>query len=295
MFIYLNGQLVKQEDAKISPFDHGYIYGLGVFETFRIYDGHPFLLDDHLKRLNNGMAELNIGLCITRDNAVAIIKSLMKVNNLYNAYIRFNVSAGIGELGLQTTQYMEPTIIVFIKPIPALHQEKEAVILKVNRNSPEGAIRLKSHHFLNNIYGKREIGSNPMMEGIFLTSEGYLAEGVTSNLFFVKGNSLYTPAPSTGILNGITREYVISVATRLGIQVNEGLYGLEELHDADEVFITNSIQEVVPINKVGNSFFLGKDGSFTKAIQSIYELERKMLWRKNDGARGENNDDSSGK
>ena len=284
MYIYLNGQVVHQEEAKISPYDHGYIYGLGLFETFRIYDGHPFLLDDHLARLREGLSALSINFKPVRKDVVEIITKLLHVNDIKNAYIRFNVSAGVGDIGLQTGLYVKPTVIVFIKPLPSAVEadyEKKGVILKQVRNTPEGNFRLKSHHFLNNILGKREIGSDPTTEGIFLTKEGYVAEGVTSNLFWIKGNELFTPALETGILNGITRQFVIKIARSLGIEVHIGCYKVEELLSCDEAFVTNSIQEIVPLREINNVLLHGKNGVIIRKLQEIYALYRKTLWSRN--------------
>lgn len=205
MFIYLNGDLVRKEDAVISPFDHGFLYGMGLFETIRVYNGHPFLLDDHLQRLNNSLEVLNIKTRYTRDEILEILHPLLKINELTDAYVRLNVSAGIGEIGLQTEPYVHPNLIIFAKPLPPAKglQEKKSVILQLKRNTPEGFERLKSHHYLNNILAKREIGDHPECEGIFLTEDGYLAEGIVSNLFWIKDQKLYTPALETGILDGI--------------------------------------------------------------------------------------------
>lgn len=119
MLIYVNGQYVKSSEARISPYDHGYLYGLGVFETFRIYNGHPFLLDDHYDRLIDALDTLQIKWTMTKDEVLLILKNLLIKNKLENAYVRFNVSAGIDEIGLQTEMYEEPSVIVFIKPLAA--------------------------------------------------------------------------------------------------------------------------------------------------------------------------------
>lgn len=280
MYIYLNGEFLKEEDAKISPFDHGYMYGLGVFETFRVYSGHPFLLDDHIKRLNHSVQELNISQSFSRENVWNIVSELLKLNQLTDAYVRFNVSAGIGQLGLQVNQYEHPTIIVYMKPLklPGGMLEKEGVILTTIRNTPEGQQRLKSHHYLNNILAKREIGNDPSKEGIFLTEKGHLAEGIVSNLFWVKNNTLYTPSIQTGILNGITRQFILSLAAKLEIRFIEGYFTPDELFEADEVFVTNSIQELVPLNKIADKQFVGKGGKTVNQLQEIYHRVSRYLW-----------------
>ncbi|WP_062105731.1 aminodeoxychorismate lyase [Bacillus niameyensis] len=273
MYIYVNGQYIRKEEAVISPFDHGYLYGLGVFETFRTYKCHPFLLDDHLERLNKGLQELGIMKEFHRNEVMEIIGRLVELNGLPDSYIRFNVSAGIGEIGLQTAPYDGPTIIMFQKSLAPTqpNQEKEAVIVSIPRNTPETIHRLKSHHFFNNVAAKREIGSDTQKEGIFLTKEGFLAEGITSNLFWVQDDVLYTPSLETGILNGITRKWLITMAKRLGINLQEDLFSASALNVAQEIFFTNSIQEIVPVYKLGKKLFPGKEGKLYQKFHKEYK------------------------
>jgi 4-amino-4-deoxychorismate lyase len=282
MFVYLNGQIAKKDEVTISPFDHGFLYGLGVFETFRIYSGHPFLLDDHLARLNASLRVLDIEAEFTRGETVKILDGLLAKNNLRDAYIRFNVSAGNGEIGLQTESYQKPNVIVFAKPLPPAGSmnEKKAELLDLRRNTPEGAERLKSHHYLNNVLAKREAGPAMDTEGIFLTSDGFLAEGIVSNIFWYKDEVLYTPAVETGILNGITRRFVIALARNAGIEVREGFYKKEEAEEADEMFLTNSIQEIVPVKAFSGKSFPGKAGMLVNSLFKKYEAYRETLWSK---------------
>jgi 4-amino-4-deoxychorismate lyase len=280
MFVYMNGQFVSKDEITISPFDHGFLYGLGVFETFRIYNGHPFLLDDHLERLNASLRVLNIKVEFTREESLKILEGLLAKNDLKDAYIRFNVSAGNGEIGLQTESYLEPNIIVFAKPLPQAGSmsEKKAVLLDLKRNTPEGAERLKSHHYLNNVLAKREAGPAMDTEGIFLTNESYLAEGIVSNIFWYKDDILYTPAVETGILNGITRRFVIALARNEGIEVREGFYKKEEAEAAEEMFLTNSIQEIVPVTEFSGKSFPGKAGMLVNRLFGKYAASRETLW-----------------
>ncbi|MFT9600980.1 aminodeoxychorismate lyase [Mesobacillus sp.] len=280
MFVYSNGQFVSKDEITISPFDHGFLYGLGVFETFRIYNGHPFLLDDHMERLNAGLRVLNIEAEFPRGETVKILDELLVKNNLRDAYIRFNVSAGNGEIGLQTESYREPNVIVFAKPLPPAGEmsEKKAVLLDLRRNTPEGAERLKSHHYLNNVLAKREAGPAMDTEGIFLTEEGSLAEGIVSNVFWCRDGVLYTPAVETGILNGITRRFVIALARNAGIEVREGFYKKEEAEAADEMFLTNSIQEIVPVTDFSGKSFPGKSGEMANSLFGKYAANRETLW-----------------
>ncbi|WP_313802550.1 aminodeoxychorismate lyase [Cytobacillus sp.] len=284
MFIYMNGEIVRKEEAVVSPLDHGFLYGMGLFETFRVYDGHPFLLDDHLERLNNSLEVLNMKATYSRDEILHALRRLLAKNHLTDAYIRLNVSAGIGEIGLRSEPYLHPNLIIFAKPLPPSmsRQEKRAVILNLNRNTPEGQERLKSHHYLNNILAKREIGDMPNCEGIFLTKEGFLAEGIVSNLFWIKENVLYTPAIATGILNGVTRKLIINLAHSNGMIVEEGFYHVDEAKKADEVFVTNSIQEVVPIYSFDGSDMPGVNGSFVQHLQKQYKSLSRTLWSRNE-------------
>lgn len=280
MYVYMNGALTKKEEVSISPFDHGFLYGLGVFETFRIYNGHPFLLDDHLERLNASLRVMNIKADFTREQSVKILDGLLAKNNLRDAYIRFNVSAGNGEIGLQTDRYLEPNIIVFAKPLPQAGEmsEKKAMLLGLRRNTPEGTERLKSHHYLNNVLAKREAGPAMDTEGVFLTNDGFLAEGIVSNIFWYKEGILFTPAVETGILNGITRRFVIALARKAGIEVREGFYKKEEAEAADEIFLTNSIQEIVPASEFEGRRFPGKSGELANLLFGEYEAYRETLW-----------------
>lgn len=243
MYIYVNGKQVHSQEAKISIYDHGYLYGMGVFETFRTYNGVPFLLDDHLDRLESGCRQMGIKWERNRDLLLEQINQLLKVNQLKDAYFRYNISAGPGAIGLPAETYEEATESLFIKELPPEINSKKLATLQIRRNTPEGAWRLKSHHYLNNILAKRETPANH--EGVFLSEQGYVAEGIVSNLFFVREGKLYTPALSTGILNGITREWVLATSRHLSIPVEEGEYRLEFAQEAEEVFVTNSIQELV--------------------------------------------------
>ncbi|MEH7343476.1 aminodeoxychorismate lyase [Bacillus sp. JJ1532] len=284
MYLYMNGELVRKEEALISPFDHGFLYGMGLFETFRTYNGHPFLLNDHMERLNNSLKVLNINVQYTCEEIVQALQLLLKENKLEDAYFRLNVSSGIGEIGLQTEPYDHPNLIIFAKPLPPRNpmQEKKALTLRLKRNTPEGFERLKSHHYLNNILAKREIGNSPDYEGIFLTKEGFLAEGVVSNLFWIKDHTLFTPAVETGILNGITRQFVIKMANSIGMDIQEGFFTVDQALEADEMFVTNSIQEIVPISSFDGKEMPGVSGAKVKALQKLYEQQCTRLWSRQD-------------
>ncbi len=279
MYIYLNGEYVKDRDAAISPFDYGYLYGIGVFETFRIYNGRPFLLEEHLERMNNALRDMAIQKTVGKTEVENILSKLLQLNGWTNASIRLNISAGPGAPALRTLEFVEPTIMVYggaLSKAPETLQDKEAKVLRTSRNTPEGPIRWKSHHFLNNLLGKQELG-NHGIEGIFLTKEGYVAEGVTSNLFWRKDETLCTPSVDTGILNGITRQYVFKICKNFGIHVQTGEFTIDHLLEADECFMTNSVQEIIAISKIDDKSYQGKNGRTTNELFERYKADRNKL------------------
>jgi 4-amino-4-deoxychorismate lyase len=288
MKISINGQLVEDNQAVVSVYDHGFLYGIGLFETFRTYGGRPFLLDRHLKRLQQGCEELGIPFRPDLPQTERTIAALLRENGLADAYFRLSVSAGTEILGLPAGDYAAPTVILYVKELPprnetVYRQGKALQLLKLRRNTPEGAVRFKSFHYMNNILAKRELQSYPwagQAEGLFLTGMGCLAEGIVSNLFFVKNGKLHTPGLETGILPGITRDFVIELASRSGLPaVQQGCFTWEQLQDADESFITNSIQEIVPITTLfdvdGSRITVasGEPGPCTKQLMALYQNE----------------------
>lgn len=259
MKIGWNGKIMNAQEAVISVYDHGFLYGIGLFETFRTYGGRPFLLEWHLERLEQACNELGIRYTADRPQLTEWMASLMRENGLEEAYVRLTVSAGEGELGLPIGDYDHPNVLLLVKPLPSPAPQlelmgKELRKLRTLRNTPEGAVRFKSLHYMNNIIAKRELaasGAAPGAEGLMLTAEGHLSEGIVSNLFFVTPKrTICTPAIHTGILPGITRRKVIQLARSLGYVVEEGLYGWDALLDAEEIWLTNSIQELVAVTRV---------------------------------------------
>lgn len=266
-YVSLNGQIIATDQAVVSVMDHGFLYGMGLFETFRTYNGQPFLLEQHVTRLLTSCQSLGIMWNESIEHLREQIQEIIIANELTDAYIRYTVSAGTDILGLPSGEYQQPNIIIYAKSLPPArpehisfadhiyHKSKSLRRLHTLRNTPEGDIRLKSLHYMNSILGKRELmqyKDDPAIavEGLMMTADEYIAEGIVSNLFFVKNQQLYTPAINTGILAGITRAFVIELAHRLEITVYEGHYTWEQLRQADEVFLTNSIQEIVPVQQL---------------------------------------------
>jgi len=284
MKVALNGTVMNANEAVISVYDHGFLYGMGLFETFRTYSGKPFLLDRHLRRLKNGCKELGIQWDADSAALSGWIEALLAENELADGYFRLTVSAGEAELGLPASDYMKPNVLLLAKPLAPLQPiealaGRELRLLQTRRNTPEGAVRAKSLHYMNNIIAKRELlscGAPSGAEGLMLTGDGRLAEGIVSNLFFSIGGAVYTPAIGTGILPGITREFVIELAKDEGIPVEEGLYSWERLLQADEIWMTNSIQELVPVTRLtgidGQALSVGSGaaGTMTKLLLALY-------------------------
>ncbi|WP_379163943.1 aminotransferase class IV [Paenibacillus sp. sgz5001063] len=255
-YIGFNNRVVDAKDAVISALDHGFLYGMGLFETFRTYGGEPFLLQRHIDRLAEGCRQLGIPFEGEAAQLRDWIQCVMGKNGLQDAYIRYTVTAGEDILGLPAGDYSRPNHLLYIKKLPQFPDTlyldgKGLQLLKLPRNTPEGPVRLKSLHYMNNILAKRElagyVSAATGAEGLMLTAQGEIAEGIVSNVFFVTNNVLYTPSIATGILPGITREMVLKLAHDAGLQTEEGLYRWEQIAGADEIFLTNSVQEIVPV------------------------------------------------
>lgn len=292
-YIGVDGVPTPVDQAVISVMDHGFMYGIGLFETFRTYGGRPFLLDRHLQRLEAGCRALGMAYQADLGRVEAEIAELLERNGLEEGYIRYTVTAGEGPLGLPAGDYEKPRVVIYVKPLPepsaALYTDgKPLWRLATPRNTPEGEVRFKSLHYMNNVLAKRELarlereaqhtadapaahahGSRPAAapaEGLLLTADGWLAEGIVSNVFFVRNGRLYTPDVKTGILPGVTRARVLELAAEQGIAAEEGRYTWDELLAADEVFLTNSIQELVPVTELVESDQPGGRGSLRRTV-----------------------------
>jgi 4-amino-4-deoxychorismate lyase len=258
MIVSVNGSLIDEQQAVVSVLDHGFLYGMGLFETFRTYKGEPFLLEAHMARLQEGCKEVGIRLDIDHLAIREQIGALLAANDLSEAYIRYSVSAGTAPLGLPTGNYDKPNVIIYAKALPTsqphiYNEGKPLQLLNIRRNTPEGRVRLKSFHYMNNILAKRELEQYPWAlgaEGLFLTEQSFIAEGLVSNLFYIEGDCLYTPSLDTGILPGITRDLIIRLAKDMRLSVLEGLFTIADIEKANAIFLTNSIQEIVPVNVI---------------------------------------------
>lgn len=277
MYVYLNGKVVPAKDALISVFDHGFLYGDGIYETMRVYDGVVFKIDEHLLRLFRS-ASL-IGLTISLDIGhlkIAIYETLM-ANALRNAYIRLTVSRGKGSIGLDPDLCPEPTLVIFVQELKEYPREYYRgglnLIISETRRNLKSAInpQIKSLSFLNNILAKIEAKKRNAHEAIMLNAYGKLTEGTVSNLFFYKDNVLCTPSLDSGILDGITRGLVIALAKREGLTVKEGKFTKKDIYAGEEVFITNTTMEVMPASRVNDRTYAV--GNMARFLRRIYRQE----------------------
>ncbi|MBZ0154667.1 MAG: aminotransferase class IV [Alphaproteobacteria bacterium] len=273
----MNDRVVPAAEAKVSVFDHGFLYGDGIYETMRVYDGVVFLLDEHLQRLHRS-ASL-IGLDIPKDvpGIKRALYDTLQANALRNAYVRLTVSRGYGQIGLDPDLCKEPTFIIItneFKPYPnTLYENGISLLIASTRRNLKEALdpRIKSLNFLNNILAKIEAKRADAYEAVMLNDAGHLAEGTISNLFFVKEGVLCTPSLECGILDGITRSLIIDLAVRNSIGLREGAFLPGDLYRASEVFVTNSTMEVMPVSRVDSSRFTV--GYVTRLLHTHYKHE----------------------
>lgn len=254
--IYMNGTLVAKEQAVVSVFDHGLLYGDGVFEGIRAYNGRVFRLKEHLDRLYRSARAIVLDIGMTPAEMERAVLETLRANGLRDAYIRLVVTRGVGDLGLDPKKCPKPTVFIIadkiaLYPAECYTQGLEVNTVSTRRNSSQALNpNIKSLNYLNNILAKIEAGLSGAREAIMLSLEGYVAECTGDNLFYVKGKRLVTPPPSAGALEGITRGAVLDLAPSLGLVTEEKLFTPFELYTADEVFLTGTAAEVIPVVKI---------------------------------------------
>lgn len=276
MKIWINNRIVDAKDAKISVFDRGFLYGDGVFETMRGYDGVVFKVDEHLNRLDRSLGVVKIKIPYTKAALKKRIHRLLKINKLKNAYIRLTVTRGEGTVGLAKTNCKNPTTVIVAKkftPYPAGMYKRGArvkiVKTRQNENSPVSGI--KSVSFLNYILARLEAKEAGFDDAVMLNSKGQVCESTVSNIFLVKGRRLMTPLVKNGSLPGITRNAILESAPKVGLRAIEKTIRPGELYGADEVFLTNTLMEVMPVVWVDNhKIGSGKPGIFAKRLGLEY-------------------------
>jgi branched-chain amino acid aminotransferase len=275
--IYLNGEFVPEEQATVSVFDHGFLYGDGVFEGIRAYGGRVFRLEDHVRRLFDSAQAILLRIPMSQEEMCSAILETLRRNNLRDAYIRPIVSRGYGDLGLDPNKCKKATVIIIAIEWGAMYGNLyevglTAISVAVRRNSPDSLPpNIKSLNYLNNILAKIEANIKGGNEAIILDSRGLVSEGSGDNIFVIKNGKVYTPYTINN-LKGITREAVIDAAATRGYNILERDMGLFDLYTADEVFVTGTAAEVAPVTRVdGRVIGTGKPGPITKELMVAFK------------------------
>jgi branched-chain amino acid aminotransferase len=278
MWVYIDGEFVDRKEARVSVFDHGFLYGDGIYETLRAYDGRIFMLRKHLARLYRSADLIGLTLPVAPEHWPTLLRETMRRNALKDAYIRITVSRGEGEIGLDPELCLHPTVVIVTKPTlsyPAeLFEHGVPIAVVAVRRNLSAALppKIKSLNFLNNVLAKREARAAGAFEGLMLNAEGHLTECTTSNLFFVHDGQLFTPSLDCGILDGITREMVLLLAREQGIKTEEGRYSVDTLLASQECFLTNTSMELMPVRSVnGQPIGSGKPGPLLRELQRLYQ------------------------
>lgn len=274
--IYIDGVFYAKQDAKISVFDHGLLYGDGIFEGTRFYNGRVFRLEEHVDRLYDSARAIGLTIPISKAEMTEATLESCRQNNLRDGYIRTVVTRGVGDLGLNPKNCPKATVIIIadtIKLYPAeLYQNGLSVVTCATRRVAPGAFSpaVKSLNYLNNILAKMEAGNAG--EGLMLNEQGYVAEATGDNVFIVKKGVLLTPPVSAGSLGGITRNAVIELAQQAGIEVKEVMLTRYDCYTADEFFLTGTAAEIIPVvhldeRPIGD----GKPGPLTGKLIAKYK------------------------
>lgn len=275
--IYLNGEFVTANEAKVSLFDHGLLYGDGIFEGIRAYHGRVFKLKEHLTRLYESAHSILLKIGIPMEEMEKVVVETLRKNNLSDAYIRLVVTRGVGDLGLDPNNCPKATIFCIADQIKLFAEElyenglevKTVAIRRTNFDSLSP--RVKSLNYLNNVLAKIEASQAGVKEAIMLTQEGYVVEGTADNIFILRKDALLTPPLSAGCLEGITRNAVIAVAKKSGLEVREEMFTRHDVYTARECFLTGTAAELIPVISVdGRSIGSGKPGEVFKALRKEF-------------------------
>ena len=279
--VYLNGSLVPRSRARISVFDHGFLYGYGLFETMRAYNGKTFLLERHIKRLSGSAEVIGLGEKLAGIDLGKACRDTLEANNLKDARVRLTVTNGESDALPWTDAGGKPTVVVTARPYTPFSAEKygegfRVGIASVRRCRQSVVASMKSVNYLASVMARREAARHGLDEALLLNDDGYIAEGGGCNVFFVRDSRLVTPALNSGILPGVTREVVMELAASLGIETSQGTVGIGVIRKCDEAFVTNAMIEVMPVTEVrdesGNSVSIGggKPGKVTRQLMEAY-------------------------
>ena len=271
--VYIDGRFVPKEEARVSVFDHGFLYGDGVFEGIRAYNGRVWRLEEHLVRLYESAKSIMLPIPLSIDEMRENLLETLRRNGLRDAYIRLVVSRGAGDLGLDPRKCPKPAVIIIADTITLYPEELYRVGMKVvtvpTRKNLGDALnpRIKSLNYLNSILAKLEANHLGYPEVLLMNQEGYITEGTGDNVFIVRRGVLMTPPNSAGILEGITRAVILEVAKEAGIPTAETLFTRHDVYTAEECFLTGTAAEAIPVVEVdGRTVGAGKPGAITKAL-----------------------------
>ncbi|MGB9675764.1 MAG: branched-chain-amino-acid transaminase [Candidatus Bathyarchaeales archaeon] len=277
LLVYIDGEYYPKSQAKISVYDHGLLYGDGIFEGIRAYNGVVFKLKEHIDRLYRSAHTIMLQIPVSKEEMIKIVLETLRKNKLKDAYIRLIVTRGVGDLGLDPRKCQKPTIIVITDTIRLLKTEAKengitAMISWVKRDPVDATTHeIKSLNYLNSILAKIEANISGVDEAICLDKNGFICEGVAENIFIVKGSKIFTPPSYTGALPGITAEAVMNLARKLGYEVIEKNITPYELFNADEVFFTGTAAEIVPVKEINKRVIgNGKPGPITRRLMEEF-------------------------
>ncbi len=275
--VYVDGRFVPKEEAKVSVFDHGFLYGDGVFEGIRAYSGRVFKLTEHLDRLYESAKSILLEIPLTWKEMEQAVLETCRQNQITDGYIRLVVSRGEGDLGLDPRKCQKPSVVIVADKIalypPELYQTGMKLLTVATRRNGVEMLnpRIKSLNYLNNILAKIEANVAGFNEVLMLNQDGYVVEGTGDNVFIVKGGRLITPPAYSGILAGITRNTIIELARDLGITAEEGLFTRHDVYTADECFLTGTAAEAVPVVEVdGRQIGSGQPGKITTQLVAAF-------------------------
>lgn len=278
MKIWIDGQLVDKADAKVSVFDHGLLYGDGVFEGIRVYGGKIFRCKAHLDRLFASGKSIRLAIPYTRQEIDEAMRACISTNQVIDGYIRLVASRGEGTLGLDPNHCPRPTVFVIadqIKLFPRrMYEEGMAVIIAKTRRTSDSMLppSVKSLNYLNNILAKMEAIDAGVGEALMLNDKGRVAEGTGDNIFIVRGQAVITPPPEDGMLIGVTRQVVMDLCRQLGMELREQSILPADIHTADECFLTGTAAEIIAVTKVGeHAIGDGKPGPVTRRLLDAFQ------------------------
>ncbi len=281
LWIYLNGEFVRKHEAKVSVFDHGFLYGDGIFEGIRCYQGNVFRLDDHLKRLYESAHSIMFEIPLSYEEMKEAVLETIRKNQLQNSYIRLVVSRGEGDLGLDPRNCSRPNVIIIADQIKLYPQElydngMEIITIPTRRNIPDALNpKIKSLNYLNNILAKIEATRAGVMEALMLNTDGYVCECTGDNIFIVKNGRVLTPPTYLGALDGVTRRVIMEICRDQEIECSEEPFTRHDVFVADECFLTGTAAEIIPVTKLdGRTIGTGKPGPLTK--QLIEEFHKRV-------------------